>query len=43
MLFTICIILFFVLYVWVGWYLPIQQIKKSSFSEKRKWVDRLRN
>jgi hypothetical protein len=43
MIFATCVILFSILYVWIGWYQPAQQIKKSSFSEKRKWVERLRD
>jgi len=36
------ILVFVVLYCWIGVYQPAQQIKKSSFSEKRKWVKRLK-
>jgi hypothetical protein len=31
-----------VLYVWIGIYQPIQQIKRASFKEKREWVKKLR-
>jgi len=38
----IIIIIFIILYAWIGVYQPIQHIKKSSFSEKRKWVEKLK-
>ena len=36
------ILIFIVLYIWIGIYQPIQQIKKASFKEKREWVKKLR-
>jgi hypothetical protein len=36
------ILLFIVLYIWIGIYQPIQHIKKASFKEKREWVKKLR-
>lgn len=38
---VICIIGFLILYGWIGIYQPINQIKNSSFSEKREWVKKL--
>jgi hypothetical protein len=39
---TVCVLVFVSLYIWIGVYQPIQQIKKASFSEKRKWVEKFK-
>jgi hypothetical protein len=41
MMLIISILIFVILYGWIGIYQPVKQIKKSTFSEKREWVKKL--
>ena len=42
MTFIISVVVFLIVYLYVGWYQPMQNFKKMTFTEKRKFVKDLK-